>query len=828
MAEQPKRSKQELKEEAQLVESINEKLRYLLELKKEGIRLEKHLLKLEEDRLQESLDRGEISEKEYETKTNLVKAEEKILYSIGRGRVPNAEKIKGLISANKELNTQTKLQEKAVTLEKVLDKLGFSSSARMIEMMKGMTTKTALGYITLISMGIYAIKLFKDFQQIDKAAAEFRKTMGLVRMDSERLEKVARIITYDYAHIGIMAEDVYKSMLAITATIGTSQIITREMVEDMTFLSVQLGVAETTSAEFLRVMGQVSQATMNSQTSIALFTAKLSAAAGTNLNEVMGDVATATKSSYQFLTRDSLALAKAAVEARRMGTSLDSAVRTSSFLLDFTRSVNAEMNMSVLVGKAINLQKARELAYHRDIAGLNKEILNILRQTNFENLDPFQQNAVAEALGKSADELAKMAQSDREMRLLRGDDTLRKQVAEYDKLRAANKAMADDAAKSYKTKLEELSNAESLKTITLAIHAVVQKMLYFLLPPIVWILTGAAWVLNQINMGMARWAFILGLVIDYLDDVALWFFGIKKPSIIMNLAKGLYTAITYPFKYARDLFLKTNTVLQMIGKSVETLGLRFKYINVFFRSFGSFFKTIGKVFGEILLPLMFIYHLSVNLWKLWHDPKAATGWMSVARAFGLVFKSLLQALNDLTFGLAGKILSFLDWLATKIFGSLLDPFKRAWHIIKKFWVGESPSQLGLLILEGIVAVEGLILRALISPFKKAWEFIKKLPIISKLMGSTSIGGNISPEAKTAMTVERGKPSVDIKKSSDALTTTVGGMSDELVKRLSSIVDAINDLRTDFKNGSLTANVYIDSQKLDALMGRRLAYTGQLV
>ena len=46
-----------------------------------------------------------------------------------------------------------------------------------------------------------------------------------------------------------------------------------------------------------------------------------------------------------------------------------------------------------------------------------------------------------------------------------------------------------------------------------------------------------------------------------------------------------------------------------------------------------------------------------------------------------------------------------------------------------------------------------------------------------------------------------------------------------------IVTAINkgftDLRNDFKNGTLTANVYIDSQKLDSLMGRRLAYTGQL-
>ena len=41
----------------------------------------------------------------------------------------------------------------------------------------------------------------------------------------------------------------------------------------MTLLSVQLGVAESTSAEFLRVMGQMGQTVMSDQSDMALFTA---------------------------------------------------------------------------------------------------------------------------------------------------------------------------------------------------------------------------------------------------------------------------------------------------------------------------------------------------------------------------------------------------------------------------------------------------------------------------------------------------------------------------------------------------------------------------
>ena len=78
-----------------------------------------------------------------------------------------------------------------------------------------------------------------------------------------------------------------------------------------------------------------------------------------------------------------------------------------------------------------------------------------------------------------------------------------------------------------------------------------------------------------------------------------------------------------------------------------------------------------------------------------------------------------------------------------------------------------------------------------------------------------------------MNVERPTVGVDAKKTG-GLSSTMDSMNDELSKKMDAVVAAINALRDDMKGGALTANVYIDSQKLDALMGRRLAYTGNLV
>ena len=128
-------------------------------------------------------------------------------------------------------------------------------------------------------------------------------------------------------------------------------------------------------------------------------------------------------------------------------------------------------------------------------------------------------------------------------------------------------------------------------------------------------------------------------------------------------------------------------------------------------------------------------------------------------------------------------------------------------------------------MDGIASVGDLIVKALVSPFKRAWELVKSLPIVGILFGKKNVGGDVIPEAQAAMTVDKPKSQLDTKRA--GVMADVAGMGDELGKKFDAVVAAINALRDDMKAGTLTANVYIDSQKLDALMGRRLAYTGQL-
>ena len=69
-------------------------------------------------------------------------------------------------------------------------------------------------------------------------------------------------------------------------------------------------------------------------------------------------------------------LAKAAVQARALGLSLDTTSKIAEGLLDFEQSITKEVEASVLIGRQLNFQKARELALNNDIEGA---ITNVVR-----------------------------------------------------------------------------------------------------------------------------------------------------------------------------------------------------------------------------------------------------------------------------------------------------------------------------------------------------------------------------------------------------------------------------------------------------------------
>ena len=86
-------------------------------------------------------------------------------------------------------------------------------------------------------------------------------------------------------------------------------------------------------------------------------------------------------------------IAVAAVAAKKMGMEFSQLTKMADQLLDFENSINKQMEASVLLGKEINLDKAREMALNGDLAGMTQEILqNVGGEAEFNKMNLLQRN----------------------------------------------------------------------------------------------------------------------------------------------------------------------------------------------------------------------------------------------------------------------------------------------------------------------------------------------------------------------------------------------------------------------------------------------------
>ena len=115
-------------------------------------------------------------------------------------------------------------------------------------------------------------------------------------------------------------------------------------------------------------------------------------------------------------------LAKAAVQARALGLSLDTTAKIAEGLLDFETSIGKELEASVLIGRQLNFQKARELTLNNDIEGAISNIVSQLgSEAEFNRLNSIQRKAIADSIGVSVVDMAKMVANQDKANKLAGE-----------------------------------------------------------------------------------------------------------------------------------------------------------------------------------------------------------------------------------------------------------------------------------------------------------------------------------------------------------------------------------------------------------------------
>ena len=105
--------------------------------------------------------------------------------------------------------------------------------------------------------------------------------------------------------------------------------------------------------------------------------------------------------------------------AKKLGTNLDTVGKIMDGMLNFQESIGKEIEASILLGKQLNFQKARELALNNDIEGAMKVVLGQLgSEEEFQRMNAIQRKSLADALGVDVATMAQMISKQEEARNL--------------------------------------------------------------------------------------------------------------------------------------------------------------------------------------------------------------------------------------------------------------------------------------------------------------------------------------------------------------------------------------------------------------------------
>ena len=642
------------------------------------------------------------------------------------------------------------------------------------------------GAVFAILKGTY--KLFTD---LDKAAFTFRTAIGLTRSESQLIRRDAQDIAISFMSMGVSIAGVYKSYEAIGKVVGGIHNVTKDMARDVALMSSQFGISEELSVGLLRNMASVSGSTIEAQTNMLGMAQSLSSAAGVPLGDVMKDVASRSTTTLTMMSRMPVVALRTSIELHRMGTSMEEAAKSSRHILDFSENINEEMNASVLLGRSINLQRARELAYHRDLEGSTKEILRLTKSVGFAQLDTFQQEAFATATGKSVDELLRMVQTDQQLQSIRNGTNVqaKEELATYEKMRTENEASAKLRANDAMVTLRTMANQERISQITNKWNQLLAKAEQFLLPIVDALLGGA--------LAITDWVPAIMAFINPLGRAVKYTFGwIASGQKILSIFDSIGSAIMKlgkPFDSIVTIVLRIGGVMSKFGGAIAKV-----------------FGIVGKFAGVI------------GIFAKWVP---ILGWVIMAFQF---ISSLITRISNAGFikgDWGGNILKGIKAVGLAIYDVLVAPFVNAYKWIMGHLGGHSPSLVGLNIVKGIVGIGGMLFRAITAPWRMAFGWIvNKFAGIGRFFGHI-FGGSVEKKSQSAYI-----PAVKVTPNGTTIATrttketptknkdedTTIGMTEETGKKMLALLEKILAKDT---------SIRMDGQLLSTTLARQTEFKG---
>lgn len=267
-------------------------------------------------------------------------------------------------------------------------------------------TAKGLGPIAILA-GIIALAI-SEFTELSAAQKKFRQETGLTADQTKIIDEQVKSIRHEFAGLGVEAEDVYDSISALKKEFGDTIEFGDGIVSSLTVMNKNFNIAQTDAAAVNMIFQNMAGLSAETAQNVSMQLIDMAKMSGVAPSQLFKDIADSAELSYKYFRGDINALARAGIEARRLGTNIKSVVESTEKLLDFEEGIEKELVAATFVGGQFNLSQARALAYAGKHVDAQKEILRQVQRTgDFRDKDIFTQRALADAAGMSVEEIIK-------------------------------------------------------------------------------------------------------------------------------------------------------------------------------------------------------------------------------------------------------------------------------------------------------------------------------------------------------------------------------------------------------------------------------------
>jgi len=364
------------------------------------------------------------------------------------------------------------------------------------------------GALPMVLLASVALAVLSSFTKLDEAAKEFRETTGITNSQMEGIKSDANEIVGQFGYMGVEAKGVFDTVAALKSEFSDVNNFSKDTVAALTLMNTNFGISAENAAKVQGIFEQVGGLSEETAASVGMQVTNMAKLAGVAPSKVFADIAENAEIASTLFKGDVNALAKSAIEARRLGTNLKSVADTAQKLLDFESGIEEELVAATFVGGQFNLSRARALAFEGKIVDAQKEILSQVQRTgDFRQKDYFTQQQLAKAAGMSVEEINKQLNIQDKLSKLSKEERERaeKAIDQGLDITNINEEQLAQKTKEFALQQEQQATLEKIQNTFMGIVSTVGSSLVPLLEamsniiePIGWVVGGIFNALNSI------------------------------------------------------------------------------------------------------------------------------------------------------------------------------------------------------------------------------------------------------------------------------------------------------------------------------------------